>query len=139
MISGSCLCGAVRYEVAGAFGRVSHCHCSMCRKAHGAAFGTYGRVRKIEFRLVSGGDSIAQYNSSPDVIRTFCKRCGSTLQWMRRSTPDVFALALGTLDDDPEARPECHIYVGSKTSWFEITDALPQHDETGEVSNEFAG
>ena len=46
MLRGSCLCGTVRYEIRGPVGRVSHCHCAMCRKAHGAAFATYGRVER---------------------------------------------------------------------------------------------
>ncbi|MGH8286041.1 MAG: GFA family protein, partial [Steroidobacteraceae bacterium] len=46
MIRGSCLCGGVRFEIDGPVGRASHCHCSMCRKAHGAAFGTDGRVER---------------------------------------------------------------------------------------------
>lgn len=127
MLRGSCLCGIVRYEIRGAVGRASHCHCSMCRKAHGAAFGTYGRVERSDFVLVSGAGEIASYRSSPDVIRTFCKRCGSTLQFISDKRPSTFALALGTLDDDPGVRPSLHIYVASKAPWFPITDNLPQH------------
>ena len=127
MLRGSCLCGTVRFEICGPLGRVSHCHCSMCRKAHGAAFGTYGRVETPAFRLLSGDAEIGSYHSSPDVRRTFCRRCGSTLQFMRVSKPDHFWLALGTLDDDPGVRPSLHIYVDSKAPWFEITDGLPQH------------
>jgi hypothetical protein len=101
----------------------------MCRKAHGAAFGTYARVETPDFRLLSGDAEVGSYQSSPDVRRTFCKRCGSTLQFMRLSKPDHFWLALGTLDDDPGVRPSLHIYVDSKAPWFEITDGLPQHAE----------
>ena len=72
---------------------------------------------------------IAFYESSPGVRRTFCKRCGSTLQFIRESRPETFSLALGTLDDDPGTRPSAHIFVGSKADWFEITDELPQHEE----------
>jgi hypothetical protein len=77
MLRGSCLCGRVRYEMRGPVGRVSHCHCAMCRKAHGAAFATYGRVERSDFAVVSGAEDIASYRSSPEVMRTFCKRCGS--------------------------------------------------------------
>jgi hypothetical protein len=127
MIRGSCLCGSVRYEVRGSLGRVSHCHCSMCRKAHGAAFATYGRVESGDFVLVSGADDIASYQSSPEVARTFCKRCGSTLQFISTKRPGSFSVALGTLDDDPGVQASLHIFVGSKAPWFDITDDLPQH------------
>jgi len=126
MIRGSCLCGAVKYEVDGSLGGAVNCHCSMCRKAHGAAFASYARVDKKAFAFVSGADRISSYQSSADVIRTFCSRCGSTLQFMRLTRPDTFWIALGTMDDDPGVRPERHIYVDSKAPWFDITDGLEQ-------------
>jgi hypothetical protein len=128
MIRGSCLCGSVCYEIDGPLGRVTHCHCSQCRKAHGAAFGTYADVRRADFKLVSGATDITSYRSSPEVQRTFCKRCGSILQFIRDTRPNHFSLAIGTLDDPPEARPSAHIFVGSKAAWFEITDGLPQFE-----------
>ena len=127
-IEGSCLCGDVRFEIAGALTGASNCHCSMCRKAHGAAFGTYALVKATDFRIVSGADRITRYRSSPGVVRTFCARCGSTLQWLRESKPDIVDIALGVIDGDPGVRPSMHIYVGSKAPWFQITDALPQFE-----------
>jgi hypothetical protein len=126
MLTGSCLCRAVRYRVDGVIDHVSHCHCSQCRKAHGAAFGSYGHVRPAEFRWESGADAVASYRASAHATRTFCRHCGSTLQWIPSAHGEYFALALGTLDDDPGARPERHIFVGSKAPWFAISDDLPQ-------------
>ena len=131
MLRGSCLCGSVRYEIRGPVGRVSHCHCSMCRKAHGAAFATYGRVERSDFALVSGADDIASYRSSAGVTRTFCRRCGSNLQFISEKRPDTLSLALGTLDDDPGVKGSLHIFVASKAPWFHIEDDLPQHAERG--------
>ena len=71
MIRGSCLCKRVRFEIQGRLGRSSHCHCSMCRKAHGAAFGTYAEVRNEHFKVVAGAELILRYRSSPGVERTF--------------------------------------------------------------------
>ena len=134
MFRGSCLCGSVRYVVNGSLTHATNCHCSRCRKAHGAAFGSYARVQWKDFALVSGEGEIGSYRSSPDVRRTFCKRCGATLQFIRESRSGSFSLALGTLDDDPEIRPSAHIFVGSKAPWFEIADALPQYDERPPVA-----
>jgi hypothetical protein len=128
MIRGSCLCGAVRYEIRGPLGRMSHCHCSMCRKAHGAAFGTYSSVARGDFVLLGGAESVRSYRSSPKVTRTFCGTCGATLQWITDDRPDRVDVAIGTLDDDPGIRPALHIFVASKAPWYEIADGLPQHD-----------
>jgi len=127
MIRGSCLCGEVRFEIGGTLSDASHCHCSMCRKAHGAAFGTYAAAQAADFRVVSGEERITRYRSSAGIARTFCARCGSSLQWLRESKPDVVDVALGVLDDDPGVRPARHIFVGSKAPWHEIIDHLPQH------------
>ena len=129
MIRGGCLCGNIRYEVRGPVGLVNNCHCIMCRKAHGAAFATYGRVKSEDFTLLSGADDLGSYQSSPPVTRTFCKKCGSSLQFIVIDRPEIFGLALGTLDDDPGVRPSKHIFVDSKAPWFEISDDLPQHAE----------
>ena len=129
MLRGSCLCGRVQYEVHGPLSHVTNCHCVMCRKKHGAAFATYGRVQEDDFKLISGANDIASYQSSPEVTRTFCRQCGSTLQFIRSTRPGNFSLALGTLDDDPGVRASRHIFVDSKAPWFEIADDLPQHAE----------
>lgn len=127
MIRGGCLCGSVRYEIRGAVGKLVHCHCSMCRKAHGAAFGSYVVLKTRDFAITAGEGDIVAYDSSPGVQRTFCRRCGSTLQFRSARRPDSVELAAGTLDDDPGVKPAYHIFVGSKAPWFEITDGLPQH------------
>lgn len=129
MIHGSCLCQGVRFEIRGELGRSSHCHCSMCRKAHGAAFGTYAAARAEDFRVTAGVELIARYRSSPGVVRTFCAHCGSTLQFLSDKLPGIIDIALGVLDDDPGIRVPHHIFVASKAPWVEITDGLPQYPE----------
>ena len=79
MMTGSCLCGTVRWRLDGPVTGTTHCHCSMCRKAHGAPFGTYGRGRAADFRFESGTDAIVPYESSPGFLRDFCGRCGSVV------------------------------------------------------------
>lgn len=125
---GSCLCGGVSYAIEGPVGRLGHCHCSMCRKAAGAAFWSSLEVPWTSFRWLTGEPLVARYPSSRGIERTFCSRCGATLQFVREGQKG-FALAAGTLDDDPGVRPDEHIYVASKAPWFEITDNLPQFEE----------
>ncbi|HVL58157.1 MAG TPA: GFA family protein [Burkholderiaceae bacterium] len=124
MHRGSCLCGKVRYEVDGELTDVSHCHCTMCRKAHGAAYGSYGNVRREQFRFVAGESGVARYRSSAGVLRTFCAECGATLQWLRVDPQSPWvSFTLGTLDTryapEPDARPR-HIFVGSRADWVEV-------------------
>jgi hypothetical protein len=78
MISGSCLCGGVRYEIDGEIGPVLNCHCSMCRKMTGAAFRSRVAIPSENFRWLTGEGLPARYVSSPGTIRTFCRVCGST-------------------------------------------------------------
>ena len=126
MIRGSCLCGRVRYQIEGEFSYASHCHCGQCRKGHGAAFASYGVLPSVALKFTAGSDEIRSYQASATATRTFCGHCGSNLEWRGTATPERVGIALGTLDDDPKLRPRCHIFVGSRAPWFEITDDLPQ-------------
>lgn len=125
-LQGGCLCGAMRYEVDGPLTDVSNCHCSMCRRFHGAAFATYAMVSAEDFRWLSGQELLSVYESSPGNGWAFCRVCGSSLGLP--SHGKLISLALGTLDKDPGVRPEYHIFVGSKAAWHDITDTLPQHN-----------
>ena len=126
-ITGSCLCGAVGYEISGRLLDACHCHCSMCRKAHGAAYATYASLRPEAFRWTSGEEFVTRYDSSPTMSRIFCSVCGSPLA----ATGDgqIDSITLGTVEGDPEIRPRSHIFAGSKATWHEISDALPRFEE----------
>jgi hypothetical protein len=124
---GSCLCGAVAYEIDGELTDLVHCHCAMCRKMHGAAFGTYASAPRSAFRFVRGEGNVVSYRSSGPVTRTFCGTCGSTLQFMRDGRATV-SIAVGTLDTDPRRRPTRHIWTADKAPWWHIGDGLPQYE-----------
>jgi hypothetical protein len=129
MITGGCLCGAMQYEIASPLQWARNCHCAMCRKATGAAFATWALVERGNFRWVRGEEQLGRYPSSPEMVRTFCKLCGSTLQLVaEQAFPDAFGLALGTVEGDPGCKPLRHVMVACKAAWFEITDHLPQSE-----------
>jgi hypothetical protein len=128
VLKGSCLCQGVAFEIDGAIKDPLYCHCSMCRKAHGTAFRARGKVLAKAFRWLRGEELVRYYESSPGNYRGFCSVCGSNLISKLDAKPAVYGLALGVLDDDPQVRPICHVYVGSKAPWFEITDPLPQYE-----------
>lgn len=132
MIRGRCLCGAVRFQFARAIGPFELCHCSRCRKASGSAFAAALGVLRNDFELLQGGDLIESYEAPilerPPAYRVcFCRRCGSPV-------PDAFGASslmevpAGLIDDDPQLRPDKHIFVDRNPAWFPIRDGLPQLD-----------
>ena len=129
MIRGSCLCGQIEYQIAKPLAIIEHCHCSMCRKSHGAAFATDAFVMRDDFEWVRGEDALTRYESSPGTFRCFCRACGSRLVMEPGELPQAVVIYLGTLDDDPEGRPGAHIFVEDRAPWHELTDALPRFSE----------
>ena len=127
MLAGKCLCGAVHYEVADAFGYAVNCHCSRCRQATGSAFKALAGIERDKLRITRGEDSLLIFGDA-DSNDTRCKVCGSFLFSVVRDG-QFLHVAMGTLTDDPTIRPRAHIFVGSKAPWFEITDDLPQYEE----------
>src|SRR5690606_17438544 len=124
---GACLCGTVRYEFAEALQAMVHCHCSMCRKHHGAPFATFVVAPAGSLRWLAGDDAIGRYRSSERGSRAYCGRCGSVCPMPLPGTDLVIAPA-GNLEGDPGVRPQSHIFVGAKAPWYTITDSLPQHE-----------
>jgi len=129
MGNGSCLCGAIRYEISGGLGPFVLCHCAQCRKAQGSAFAANVVVRASDFRIVAGGDALAAYESSPGKRRHFCRICGSPIISTRDALRDVVRVRIGTLDAPIDARPTAHIFAASKAEWYEILDELPRYAE----------
>lgn len=126
MVRGSCLCGEVAWEAAPPFELMTHCHCSLCRKAHGAAFATFVAAPVAGFRFVRGEAGISRYESSPGFLRSFCGRCGSAVPSVEEG--ERIFLPAGCLDDDPGVRPLAHIFVGSMAPWHALSDALPRFE-----------
>ncbi|WNJ94830.1 GFA family protein [Vibrio ruber] len=125
---GSCLCGQVTYEVRGLSKDGAHCHCSMCRKFHGAAFGTLFTAEHVQW--TSGQSLVKEYVAPNGTIRTFCRECGSSLGFRGKDVPQSrMEVAIATLDDDIEVTPDAHIYTRYKSNWYVIDDHLPRFDE----------
>lgn len=129
MLSGSCLCGKVKYEIEGDLGPGYFCHCRRCRKAGGSAFAANARIAPEQFKVVSGDDALKSYLAPTGLIRKFCGECGSPIV-SERKEPRLLAVRLGTLDTPLESSPVGgHIFVTSRAEWLEIHDDLPQHEE----------
>jgi hypothetical protein len=126
-LAGKCMCGAVQYAVADEFVYAANCHCSLCRRATGAAFKPFAGIERAKLRITKGGDNLLTFgDETGSDVR--CKLCGSFLYSVVHDGAFVH-VAMGTLVDDPTIRPTKHIFVGSKAPWFTITDDLPQYEE----------
>ena len=121
------MCGAVHYAVADEFSYAANCHCSMCRQATGSTFKPFAGIERSKLGIRKGKDSLMTFGDENGHDMR-CKLCGSLLYSVVRDGNFVH-VAMGTLVDDPTIRPADHIFVGSKASWFTITDSLPQHWE----------
>jgi hypothetical protein len=126
-VEGGCLCGRVRYEIAGALLGADHCHCSLCRRQHGAAFSTYADFSPGQFKWTLGEEFVRVYETKSGAGWCFCGECGSTLAGTDGGS--VTSVTLGTVAGDPGVRPSAHIFIGSKADWYDIEDNLPQFDQ----------
>lgn len=122
---GGCLCGAVRYQVAGALRDVVNCHCGMCQRLHGS-FGPHSKARKVNI-TVTRNDGLAWYRTSDVARRGFCRNCGSGLFWEPFEL-DATGIIAGTLDGPTGLRTIGHIFVAEKPDFCDITDDLPQFE-----------
>ncbi len=129
-VRGSCLCGAVTYQVTEPFKVAHNCHCSRCRYGRAAAHASNGFVSYDGLEYLSGEDRLKFYKV-PDAkffTQMFCEVC-SSLMPRKDSERGIAIVPLGSLDDDPQIRPVDHIFVDYKAGWHDITDGLPQFPE----------
>jgi len=130
MLTGRCACGAIRYRVEDDFVAAYNCHCSNCRALTGSAFLPWGEIDPAKLSITGGADSLLVDGDPRAIHQTRCGRCRSLLHWSVRHHDRIWLrVPYGTLDDAPTLQPTAHMFVGSKASWYEIRDDLPQHDE----------
>ncbi len=125
-IQGGCLCGEIRYEVQTPTKWCSHCHCSMCRRAHGAAFVTWFGVESSQFQIVEGEQSLGRHASSEEAMRSFCLVCGTTMFFESSQWPGEIHITLASLEDKLDREPTAHVFYTDRASWVEIHDELPK-------------
>lgn len=126
---GSCLCGGIRFEVDEFAPPTGNCHCSMCRKFHGAAYATIAEARRKHFRWTTGTELLKGYTADNGTTRSFCSNCGSSLTFASpNADPDLVEIALGCFDDEVPVKPDAHIFVASGAKWALPQDGLPQYE-----------
>jgi hypothetical protein len=125
-MKGSCLCGAVAYEIHRLDMPVVHCRCATCRKAHAAPFAPTAGVDRGHFRWLDGEEKLSFYESSHGKRRYFCSVCGSHFVASRASQAHV-VLRVATLDENPHTGTQAHIWMSHEVPWLEYGETVPSY------------
>ena len=130
ILTGGCLCGAIRYEVTGEPLFSSQCHCRDCQRVSGSAFVATMRVPAFGFRITQGTPKfyVKKADSGNDVTRAFCADCGSALYSSVSTHPERIGLRPTSLDDPSEFRSEADIFVKSAQPWDYMNPATPKYE-----------
>lgn len=129
--SGTCLCGAVRFRAGLPSKWVAHCHCSYCRRAHGAPFVTWAGFPSERFSIEPGAGQPTWYESSPGAQRAFCARCGSPMFFQSTRWPGEMHIARALFADPLDREPSAHVFYEMHVPWLTIADDLPKKVSQG--------
>jgi hypothetical protein len=116
-VTGGCLCGAVRYRATLPALWVAHCHCSICRRAHGAGFVTWAGFPREAVAVEQGAAELRRYHSSVAATRSFCGRCGSQVFFQSEHWPSETHVTLASMDSAAGLVPQAHAYWSSRAPW----------------------
>ena len=126
-VEGGCLCGAVRYRVTLPSKWCAHCHCSQCRRYHGAGYVTFAGFENNAFALIQD-DALRWHASSPEARRGFCANCGSSLLFRSSRWPGEMHVTLGSLDGPIDRAPQVHAFHATHVDWMALDPELPAVD-----------
>ncbi|NRB42040.1 MAG: GFA family protein [Pseudomonadales bacterium] len=124
MIQGSCQCGKIVYQVEAIPEHTYNCHCSACRKAHGATFATQLFAKGETLTFLQGEDLLSEYVGEVG-IRTFCSNCGTRLMNYAADKSHYLSVALASVEGDHGIVPVAHCNVESKALWHEPSEDIP--------------
>jgi len=125
---GSCLCGTVRFEIAGRFDRFFLCHCGHCRKDTGSAHAANLFSSTAKIHWLSGQARIKTFRL-PSTLhqRSFCAECGSAVPTVQMDGA-LLVVPAGSLDSAVDLQPDAHIFVASRAAWDRCLEDLPHID-----------
>ena len=132
-ITGGCLCGNIRYMIAGDPPMAGVCHCRNCQKQAGTACST---IVGMSHAMLSIEGEPKVYDDSGDtggtVHRKFCPECGSPVFTEADAAPGMIFVKAGTFDDPGRFAPMMHFYTKSRHDWMVLDDAVPQFETVPE-------
>ena len=124
--AGSCLCGAIRFDIEGDFERFYLCHCAYCRKDTGSAHAANLFSSSAGITWISCAEKIARFNlGNTRHSKWFCSICGSALP---HQNGDLLAVPAGCLDTEVSITPNAHIFGASRAGWDHALDKIPMLD-----------
>jgi hypothetical protein len=126
VVSGSCSCGCVRFEASMPSIVCAHCHCTMCRRAHGAAFVTWFSILKTQLRITAGESGLVRFQSSDHGTRSFCGTCGSSLFFESTHDAERVDIPLANMDGPIDREPQIHVFSDRHVAWVTLGDSLPR-------------
>ena len=127
-VIGSCLCGEIEYEVELIPEKTFNCHCSYCRKAHGAAFATMAFAKGESLKLNKGESLLTEHWNGSRSYRAFCSACGTRLMNYAEDKSNYLSVALSTVDTPVDFKPVANVNLESKASWCEPCEGIPGFD-----------
>ena len=127
-VNGSCFCGAIGFTANLPSKWCAHCHCSMCRKSHGAGYVTWVGFETSQVHITRGAAQLYWFDSSTGAQRGFCKNCGSSLFFRSERWAGELHIALGCLDDAIDRQPQANVFFDSHVDWMPIDRSLKQVD-----------
>jgi hypothetical protein len=130
-LTGGCMCDKVRFEVSEPLLGALYCHCKRCQRRTGTGVSVSALVVPGSYRTVAGEDLIGSW-APPDGgwIKFFCANCGSQLFTSNPENPEMIAIRMGALDEDPGIRPSVHQFTPFAAPWAPVPDdGLPRFPE----------
>jgi hypothetical protein len=115
---GGCMCGRVRFVARFPSRFVAHCHCTSCRRAHGAAFVTWVGFLSPQVTVTAGAEDLAAHESSPGTFRKFCRVCGTKLFFEGGKWPGETHAPLAAFDDPVDRAPQGHAFYQEHAAWL---------------------
>ncbi|HEY5775895.1 MAG TPA: GFA family protein [Xanthomonadales bacterium] len=126
--SGGCFCGAVGFTAKLPSKWCAHCHCSMCRKTHGAGYVTWVGFEADQVSITDGEGQLNWFDSSPGAQRGFCRKCGSSLFFRSERWAGELHIARGCIDSEIDRKPQANAFFDKHVDWMPIDQTLKQVD-----------
>jgi len=127
-VHGGCFCGTVRFSANLPSKWCAHCHCSMCRKTHGAGYVTWAGFDESQVKVSTGEDKVSWFDSSEEAQRGFCSNCGSSMFFRSQRWAGELHIALGCINDKIDRQPQANVFFDQHVGWMPIDSTLKQVD-----------
>src|SRR5262245_5467351 len=134
-LTGGCLCGGVRYEIAGPPIGAGYCHCTRCQRRTGSAAAISAFIVPGSMRITAGEELLGSFDPDEGWSKVFCSACGGALWAQNPGDTGIKFVRMGTFDGDPGIRPSYRQFTADAAPWEPIPDdGLERFDERRPLS-----